>query len=58
MAGSNESCGNWVAVDTECWQERRFGGEREKGGGGGGGCLFVGCLTTQQHGSVSQGRIC
>ena len=22
------------------------------------GCLFVGCLTSQQHASVSQGRIC
>ena len=21
-------------------------------------CLFVGCLTSQQHASVSQGRIC
>ena len=28
------------------------------GGGGGGLLLFVGCLTSQQHGSVSQGRIC
>ena len=27
-------------------------------GGRGGGCLFVGCLTSQQHASVSQGRIC
>ena len=24
----------------------------------GGVCLFVGCLTSQQHASVSQGRIC
>ena len=44
----------------------------KEGGGGGGedmiviliimmmviGCLFVGCLTSQQHASVSQGRIC
>ena len=33
-----------------------------KGGWGGGGgrnvCLLVGCLTTQQQASVSQGRIC
>ena len=30
------------------------------GGGGGGSCrhLFVGCLASQQHASVSQGRIC
>ena len=30
------------------------------GGRGGGGvvCLLVGCLTSQQHASVSQGRIC
>ena len=27
-------------------------------GGGGGGQLFVGCLTSQQQASVSQGRIC
>ena len=27
-------------------------------GGGGGVCLFVGCLTSQQQASVSQGRIC
>ena len=40
-------------------------GEREREGGGGGGkreggrdCLFVGCLTSQQQASVSQGRIC
>ena len=36
--------------------------EREREGGGGGGgerdCLLVGCLTSQQHASVSQGRIC
>ena len=25
---------------------------------GSGICLFVGCLTSQQHASVSQGRIC
>ena len=32
---------------------------RERGGGGGGeSCLFVGCLTSQQHESVFQGRIC
>ena len=37
---------------------------RERGGGGGRGGegerwgLFVGCLTSQQHASVSQGRIC
>ena len=34
-----------------------------EGGGGGGngserGLLFVGCLTPQQHASISQGRIC
>ena len=27
-------------------------------GGGGIVCLLVGCLTSQQHASVSQGRIC
>ena len=27
-------------------------------GWGEGGCLLVGCLTSQQHASVSQGRIC
>ena len=32
--------------------------EARRGGGGGGGGLFVGCLTSQQHASVSQGRIC
>ena len=38
--------------------------EREREGGGeikrerGGGALFVGCLTSLQHASVSQGRIC
>ena len=50
-----------------CWN-----GEVEGGGGGGGesgagsmrfqglfvGCSLVGCLTSQQHASVSQGRIC
>ena len=52
-------------------RRRRGGGGRGKGrrkrGGGGGGrrrrrrrivCLFDGCLTSQQHVSVSQGRIC
>ena len=47
-------------------------GDQEEGGGGGGGakgtgsgeqdegmvCLLVGCLTSQQHATVSQGRIC
>ena len=39
-------------------------GEGEDGGGGGGGgggekgCLLVACFTSQQHTSVSQGRIC
>ena len=38
-------------------------GENPLGRGGGGGgitvvCLLVGCLTSQQHVSVSQGRIC
>ena len=37
--------------------------ERERGGGGGGGrgkgkMLLVGCLASQQHASVSHGRIC
>ena len=34
--------------------------ETERGGGSEGGrdCLFVGWLTSQQHASVSQGRIC
>ena len=27
------------------------------GGGGGGVCLFVGCLMSQQHASVSRGQI-
>ena len=30
----------------------------ERSGGGGGVCLLVGCLTSQQQASVSQGRIC
>ena len=30
----------------------------DKEGGGGGECLLVGCLTSQQHASVSRGRIC
>ena len=36
------------------------GGGGASGGGGGGSsdCLFVGCLTSQQHASVSQRRIC
>ena len=34
---------------------RRGGGE---GRGWGGVCLLVGCLTSQQHASVSQARIC
>ena len=37
------------------------GGDGEGGGGKGSGgdcCLLVGCLTSQQHASVSQGRIC
>ena len=36
---------------------RRFQGA-EPGDGGFGCLLFVGCLTSQQHASVSQGRIC
>ena len=35
-------------------EERERERERERGGG----CLLVGCLTSQQHASVSQGRIC
>ena len=35
---------------TAVWQEQR---EKKKGD-----CLFVGCLTSQQQASVSQGRIC
>ena len=31
---------------------------REGGGRGEGNVLFVGCLSSQQHASVSQGRIC
>ena len=45
--------------------DRRGGGGRKVGGWGGGGerrdwgeSLFVGCLTSLQHSSVSQGRIC
>ena len=34
------------------------GGDGGGGCGGGGVCLFVGCLTSQQQASVSQGRIC
>ena len=40
---------------------RREGEMRDKGSDemkDRGGCLFVGCLTSQQHASVSQGRIC
>ena len=42
----------------ECrWQE--WGKKRKvEGVGGGGRCLFVGCLMSQQHASVSLGRIC
>ena len=38
----------------------RFGGEGlgDGWGGGGGEGLFVGCLTSQQHACVSQGRTC
>ena len=40
-------------------RERRREGEREGGGGGGRSfVLLVACLTSQQHASVSQGRIC
>ena len=60
-------------TERERERERERGGERERererwGGGGGAEterdrgrdrvCLFVGCLTSQQHASVSQGRIC
>ena len=40
-----------------CEMQKR---ERRRGGGGNGGRenLFVGCLMSQQHASVSQGRIC
>ena len=34
-------------------------GVRMEGGGGvEGGCVLLGCLTSQQYTSVSQGRIC
>ena len=33
-------------------------GEGAREGGTGGGLLFVGCLSSQQHASVSQGPIC
>ena len=39
-------------------KDRMRGVERKREGGGEGGLLFVGCLTSQQHASVSQGRIC
>ena len=33
-------------------------GREDRRGGGEGGRFFVGCLTSQQHASASQGRIC
>ena len=58
-----ELCPNTKAHGTQCtsfqiWEERER--ERERGGGGEGGRerKFVGCLTSQQHASVSQGQIC
>ena len=39
-------------------REREREREREGGGGGRKGLSFAGCLTSQQHGSVSQRRIC
>ena len=44
---------------TQRYDVHLQGGRRREGGGGGEGVvLFVGCLTSQQHASVSQGRIC
>ena len=43
------------------WGDGWVGGGWMGGGGNwwvGGGCLFVGCLMSQQHASVSQRRIC
>ena len=46
-------------VRTVAAEGGRGGGvEDERQGVGGGVCLLVGCLTSQQHASVSQGRIC
>ena len=39
-------------------RERERGGDREGGRDGGREMLFVGCLISQQHASVSQGWIC
>ena len=47
-------------VPATCWCDGVCVlGEGGGGGGGGGeGCWLVACLTSQQHASVSQGRIC
>ena len=44
--------------ERERVKERERKRERERGGGGGEIVLFVGYLTSQQHASVSQRRIC
>ena len=61
MRGTPGSLSNapW-SEDTGDGGEGGLGGGCDGGGGGRGlvVCLFVGCLTSQQQASVSQGRIC
>ena len=51
---------SFCRFERESERARERERERERGGGGEMGfvCLLVGCLTSQQHASVSQGRIC
>ena len=45
-------------TDTHTHTNKNLEGGEAGEGGGEGCCLFVGCLTSQQHAGISQGRIC
>ena len=59
MSGSFESLYNRMYAHTQLTRSQFIlSSEREHSGVRAHVCLFVGCLTSQQQASVSQGRIC
>ena len=50
--GYKDSSGEWVGKAERQWTPRTTEGIQAKV------CFLAGCLTSQQHASVSQGRMC